>query len=85
MASESGTLYAGVTSRLAERVALHKADVGSKFTARYDITKLVYYEVTNGVESAIAREKQIKGYARAKKEALIRSINPGWRDLTVDG
>jgi putative endonuclease len=81
LASESGTLYVGMTRDLVFRVSGHKAGTGSKFTARYKVTKLVYYEVTYGPLEAIAREKQIKGYRREKKVKLIESMNPGWRDL----
>jgi len=78
------TLYTGVTNNLFRRVQKHKAGEGSKFTRRYNITKLVYYETTNDIESAIWREKQIKGGSRKKKIDLINSINPDWRDLTKD-
>lgn len=75
------TLYTGVTDNLQRRVNEHKTGVGSKFTSRYNITKLVYYETTNDIEAAIMREKQIKGGSRKKKIDLVNSINPEWRDL----
>ena len=78
------TLYTGVTNNLLRRVHEHKTGVGSKFTRRYNITKLVYFETTNDVEAAIKREKQIKGGSRRKKIELINSTNPEWRDLTGD-
>ena len=84
MASASGTLYTGVTGDLERRVAEHKQKLIPGFTARYNITRLVYYESTPDVRSAIAREKQIKGWLRAKKVALIESVNPQWRDLSED-
>ena len=84
MASASGTLYTGVTGDLERRVAEHKQKLIPGFTARYNITRLVYYESTPDVRSAIAREKQIKGWLRAKKIALVESVNPQWRDLSED-
>ena len=78
------TLYTGVTNSLLRRVHEHKSGVGSKFTHRYNITKLVYYETTNDVEAAIMREKQIKGGSRKKKIDLITSLNPEWRDLSEE-
>jgi putative endonuclease len=76
------TLYTGVTNNLIRRLNEHKNGVGSKFTHRYNINKLVYYEITNDVESAIMREKQIKGGSRRKKIDLVNSINPDWLDLS---
>ena len=81
--SNKNVLYTGVTNDLKRRVYEHKhhLDKGS-FTARYNVENLVYYEVTSSVESAIEREKQIKGWSRAKKLALIESQNPQWQDLS---
>ena len=84
MTNKSRTLYAGVTNDLERRVYEHKKKLVPGFTTKYNITRLVYFEVTRDVGSAIAREKQIKGWLRAKKIALIDSVNPGWRDLSVD-
>ena len=78
------TLYTGVTNNLLRRVHEHKSGIGSKFTHRYNIYKLVYYETTNDIQAAIIREKQIKGGSRQKKIDLVNSINPGWRDLSDD-
>ena len=78
------TLYTGVTNTLLRRVYEHKTGAGSKFTSRYNTTKLVYFETTYDIESAITREKQIKNGSRRKKIALINSINPHWRDLYDD-
>jgi len=78
------TLYTGVTNNLHRRVHEHKSGIGSKFTHRYNISKLVYYETTNDIQAAIIREKQIKGGSRQKKIDLVNSINPGWRDLSDD-
>jgi putative endonuclease len=76
------TLYTGVTSDLYYRVLEHKEKKYPKgFTARYNLTKLVYYEVFHSIEEAIAREKQIKGGSRNDKEQLINSINLNWNDL----
>jgi putative endonuclease len=82
MTNHSRTLYTGVTNDLVRRVAEHKAKQIPGFTQRYNITQLVYYEATPDVRSAIEREKQIKGWLRAKKIALIESVNPDWRDLS---
>ncbi len=76
------TLYTGFTNNLERRVYEHKTKLIPGFAARYDLTNLVYYEVTPDVESAIAREKQIKGWLRKKKIALIESFNPDWSDLS---
>ena len=84
MTNRSRTLYTGVTNDLARRVYEHKTKQIPGFTQRYNITQLVYYEATPDVRSAIEREKQIKGWLRAKKIALIESMNPGWRDLSQD-
>jgi putative endonuclease len=78
------TLYTGVTNDLARRVHEHKIGAGSKFTSRYNINKLVYFEATHDAKAAAKREKQIKGGSRRKKIELIESINPEWRDLTED-
>jgi putative endonuclease len=87
LASRSRRLYTGVTSNLARRVTQHKQDLIAGFTCQYKIHRLVYYEVTNDVRAAIAREKQIKGWLRAKQIALIESVNPTWEDLaaSLDG
>jgi putative endonuclease len=81
MTNRSRTLYTGVTNDLRRRVQEHKEKLVPGFTQKYNITQLVYYEETPDVRAAIAREKQIKSWLRAKKVALIESVNPGWRDL----
>ncbi len=81
MANRSGTLYVGVTNDLEKRVAEHKERATPGFTARYNVTRLVYYEDTNDVWSALEREKELKGWLRSKKVALIQSMNPHWVDL----
>jgi putative endonuclease len=84
LASHSGRVYIGVTNDLERRVREHQLGVGSRFTRRYKVTKLVYYEQTLDVRSAIAREKQLKGWSRKKKVELIVTSNPAWRDLSLD-
>ncbi len=81
MASYRGVLYTGVTSDLTRRVYEHRHKLVNGFTKKYNVSKLVYYEATNDVKSAIAREKQIKGWLRKKKVVLIESMNPSWVDL----
>ena len=83
MTNRSGTLYTGVTSNLEQRVYEHKCRMGSKFTSRYRIDRLVHFEGFSDILDAIAREKQIKGWLRAKKMALIESANPNWEDLSA--
>ncbi len=83
MTNRSGTLYTGVTNNLQRRVYQHKHKLVPGFTSTYNITKLVYYEETPDVSAAIAREKQIKGWLREKKIALIESMNPGREDLCL--
>ena len=78
------TLYCGVTNNLEKRVYEHKEKLIAGFTKKYDINKLVYYEVTNDVTSAIQREKQIKGWLRKRKIELIESVNPAWDDLSEE-
>jgi len=82
LTNHSRTLYVGVTSDLEKRVLEHKQRLVPGFTARYNIDRLVYHEATSDVRAAIAREKQIKGWLRAKKIALIESVNPHWDDLS---
>ena len=74
-------LYTGVTNDLMRRVYQHREKRLEGFTKRYNVTKLVYFEAFEDPESAIAREKQIKKWSRARKDALVESVNPGWRDL----
>lgn len=74
-------LYTGMTNDLRRRAYEHKTGQGGGFTSRYNVTKLVYYEATTDVHSAIAREKQIKGGSRQKKLDLVNATNPEWNDL----
>jgi putative endonuclease len=84
MANVSGVLYTGVTNFLERRVRQHKQKLAEGFTKQYDITRLVYFEPHGQIKAAISREKQIKGWRREKKLALIRSMNPTFRDLSED-
>ena len=81
MSNRSKTIYTGVTNNLERRVYQHKSKQIQGFTAKYNLTRLVYYEETANVISAISREKTIKDWLRAKKIALIESVNPSWNDL----
>jgi len=74
-------LYTGVTNDLKRRILEHKNKIIKGFTKRYNVDKLVYYEVTESVESAIVREKQIKGGSRKDKIELVNSMNTEWCDL----
>jgi putative endonuclease len=77
-------LYTGVTNDLARRVDEHRRKLVKGFTNRYNVNKLVYYEVCGHIEAAILREKQIKAGSRARKLALINRLNPLWESLNVD-
>ncbi len=82
LASRSRRIYVGVTGNLTSRLLAHRNGC-SAFTAKYLINRLVFVETTTDVRAAIRREKQIKGWTRAKKVALIESMNPTWEDLSV--
>ncbi len=82
LTNSSRTLYVGITNNLERRMYEHKLVSG--FTNKYNVTWLAYYEETSNVESAIAREEQIKGWRRSKKVALIDSSNPRWKDLSLE-
>ena len=84
LASKSGTLYVGVTNDLSRRVEEHGQKLIPGFTAKYDINRLVWFEEFPDIREAIGREKQIKGWRRSKKEDLIYTINPTWKDLSQD-
>ena len=84
MTNKTRTLYTGVTNNLEKRVFQHKHKLLPGFTREYGITRLVYFETFGEIRAAIQREKQIKGWLRARKVALIVSSNPGWRDLSRD-
>ena len=79
------TVYIGVTSDLVRRVYEHRNHLDpNSFTSQYDVHKLVYFEQTSDVRAALEREKQLKGWRRSKKNALIETMNPEWRDLYPD-
>ena len=82
MASKSRTLYTGVTNNLERRVLQHRRKLVPGFTARYNIDRLVYYEVCGDPRAAISREKQLKGWTRLRKVALIESLNRDWKDFS---
>ena len=84
LASDTRTLYIGVTNSLARRVAEHRAKDHDGFTKRYAVTRLVYYEDFREIRNAIAREKELKGWRRGKKVALITACNPLWKDLAAE-
>ncbi len=84
MASFRRVIYVGVTRDLERRVYAHKQKALPGFTARYNVDRLVYVEGTGDILAALAREKEIKGWRREKKVALIEAQNPDWRDLSLD-
>ena len=83
LSSRSRTLYVGVTNHLVRRVFQHKEGSGGQFTQKYSVGSLVYFEEYESVRDAIAREKQLKGWVRARKVALIETMNPNWDDLSL--
>jgi putative endonuclease len=81
LTSRTGTLYVGVTGYLDSRITQHKIDSIEGFTQKYKVHRLVYYESYQYVQTAIRREKQLKGWRREKKIALVEKMNPRWQDL----
>ena len=79
----NNVMYIGITNDLKRRVYEHKSNIIEGFTKKYHVHKLVYYEITTDVNSAIAREKQLKKWKRAKKNALVETLNPKWKELTI--
>ncbi len=77
----NGTLYVGVTSNLPKRIWQHKTKCVKGFSSMYNLDRLVYYELTQHMDAAIAREKQLKAGSRRTKVVLIESMNPAWKDL----
>ena len=77
-------MYIGVTNNLKRRLYEHRNHLADGFTKKYNVHKLVYYEYTNDVRSALEREKQLKGWTRAKKNALVAKANPTWTDLSKE-
>jgi len=84
MANKSRMLYVGVTNNLERRVQEHKMKLVDGFTKHFSLTSLVYYESTPSVTAAIEREKEIKGWVRRKKTALIHTLNAEWKDLSEE-
>lgn len=84
LASESRELYVGVTNNLQRRLTEHRAGLCKGYAFEHGITRLVHFEVTANVRAAIAREKQIKSWSRAKRLALVEQENPEWKDLCAD-
>ena len=84
LTNRSGTLYVGVTNDVGRRLAEHRSGA-SGFTGRYAIDRLVYIEGYPSAADAIAREKQLKGWRRSKKVALVNAANPSWTDLAPHG
>ena len=83
LSNNARTLYIGVTNNLERRLYEHKNKLIDGFTKKYNLTKLVYFEATEDIRSAIYREKQLKGWLRIKKIILIEKNNPGWDDLSL--
>ena len=77
-------LYVGVTNDLRRRLFEHQNELADGFTKRYHVHKLVYFETTTDVKAAIEREKQIKSWSRARKNALVETMNPKWEDLSLE-
>ena len=82
LASQSRVLYIGVTNDLERRLLEHRQKLIPGFTRKYTVTRLVYFEVSGDIRDAITREKQLKGWRREKKIALIESLNPKWDELS---
>ncbi len=81
IASDTGTLYIGMTNDLQRRIQEHKEWEIEWFSKKYNCKKLIYYETTKYVHNAIEREKELKNWNRSKKEELIKTLNPTWKDL----
>jgi putative endonuclease len=82
LASRTRVLYIGVTNDLMRRVPEHREKSPEGFTSRYNVNRLVYYEMTKDIVAALEREKQLKGWLRKRKVALINEVNPAWKDLS---
>ena len=84
LSSYQRTTYVGVTSNLERRLYEHRNHLVPGFTSRYNVNRLVYFETTSDVHAAISREKEIKAWRREKKVRLIESVNPDWKDLSLE-
>lgn len=82
--THNNVLYTGITNNLERRIYEHRNKIIKGFSAKYNLCKLVYCEETGDINEAIAREKQIKGWVRAKKNSLINETNPNWQDLSAN-
>ena len=80
----NNVMYVGVTNDLKRRLYEHKNKIIEGFTSKYNVHKLVYYESFSNADTAIKREKQLKHWIRAKKNALVETVNPEWKDLSVE-
>ena len=78
-------MYIGVTNNLERRLYEHRTGMNEGFTQKYNVHKLVYFETTSDVKAALAREKQLKRWSRAKKNELVMTMNPNWKDLAPAG
>ena len=79
----NSVMYIGMTNDLTRRISEHKSGLIEGFTKKYHVHKLVYFESTEDVNNAIKREKHLKGWTRAKKNALVETVNPEWKDLSL--
>ena len=77
-------LYVGVTNNLTRRLYEHRNNLADGFTKKYNVHKLVYFETTGEIRTALEREKQLKGWTRAKKNVLVETVNKDWHDLSAD-
>ena len=84
LSSDRGVLYTGVTNDITRRVKEHREGIGSKFTSKYNVYRLVYVDSTDNIRDAISHEKRIKGWTRAKKRAFVERENPKWLDLAEE-
>ena len=84
LASKTRRLYVGMTSNLERRMQEHRSKAVDGFTSRYNVDRLVWYQAIDGAGDAVERERQVKGWRREKKVALIEAENPGWTDLARD-
>jgi len=82
LTNKSKTLYTGITNDLNRRLYEHKNKLINGFTKKYNLDRLIYFEMFNHPDDAIRREKQIKGWLRKKKSALVETMNPEWKDLS---
>jgi putative endonuclease len=83
LASKSRTIYIGVTNNLERRVLEHRSKIIPGYSRKYNIDRLVYFEIFGDIRQAIIREKQLKGWKRCKKISLLESLNPTWEDLSM--